>query len=336
MADSQKRKKLVKSDEGPKEPAQRYICYRCGTSYSRQKGFFPASHSDMYRGMGYLPICCDCVDDIYEDYCIELNNGKEAMRRVCMKLDLYWDEDIYAMMERSTSGNSRVRNYIGKTNIIRYMGKAFDDTLKREAAEAAASPIAAVMPAVDSKEPIVVSQDIIDFWGEDFAPEFLIKLDKRYQKWTGGAKDLDNGSVSLYKQICLLEETINRDAAAGKPTDKNVNMLNTLLGSVNEKPVQKKSEADAAIDNTPFGVWIDRWENKRPIPDPDPAFKDVDGIIKYITTWFYGHISHTLGIKNMSCKLYEDEIAKMRIKRPELAEEDDESLFNKIFGKTGE
>lgn len=335
MANAPKRKKLTKDLPEEREPEQRFICYRCGTSYSRQKGFFPASHSSMYRGMGYLPVCCDCVDDMYEDYCKELNNGKEAIRRMCMKLDLYWDEDIYAMMERTTTGNSRVRNYIAKTNLVKYIDKTFDDTLKREL-EVDSAPIQRSVRQDKAPDSIEVAPELIDFWGAEFEPEFILKLEKRYRRWTKGKSELEIGSEAIYKQICILEETINRDAAAGRPTDKNVNMLNNLIGSANEKPTQKKSEVDAAMEATPFGVWIDRWENKRPIPDPDPAFKDVDGIIKYITTWFYGHISHTLGIKNMSCKLYEDEIAKMRIKRPELAEEDDESLFNKIFGPSGE
>ena len=39
-----------------------------------------------------------------------------------------------------------------------------------------------------------------------------------------------------------------------------------------------------------------------------------------------------LGIKNSYCKLYEDELAKMRIERPEFEDEDDETMFNDIFG----
>ena len=125
------------------------------------------------------------------------------------------------------------------------------------------------------------------------------------------------------------------DSAAGRPVDKNMNTLNTLLGSLNLKPVQKKSEVDAATENTPFGVWIDRWEHKRPIPEPDPMFKDVDGIVRYITIWFYGHIAKTLGIPNVYCEMYEKEMEKMKVERPEAFDEevdDDESIFNSIFG----
>jgi len=45
-----------------------------------------------------------------------------------------------------------------------------------------------------------------------------------------------------------------------------------------------------------------------------------------------------LGIRNTYCKLYEDEIAKMRIERPEYEDDDDETMFNDIFSdsKIGE
>ena len=39
-----------------------------------------------------------------------------------------------------------------------------------------------------------------------------------------------------------------------------------------------------------------------------------------------------LGIKNTYCKLYEEEIDKMRVDRPEYEDEDDETVFNDIFG----
>lgn len=166
-----------------------------------------------------------------------------------------------------------------------------------------------------------------------------MELERRYRDWTDGANIADPTERSLYKQICILEATINRDSAQGKAIDKNVNALNTLLGSMNLKPTQKKDEADSSVDGTPFGVWIRRWENTKPIPEPDPELKDVDGIVRYISIWFLGHLCKMLGIKNTYCKLYEDEIAKMRIERPEYEDEDDETLFNDIFstdGKAGE
>lgn len=134
MAEAPRRKKLEKTvdDSMTIQTSQKFYCCRCGTSYSRKKGYFPVSHSPMYRGSGFLPMCNDCVEDMYEQYRAMLGDDKAAMKRMCMKLDLYWNEDIYAMVERTAGVHSRVRNYIGKTNIIRYIDKTFDDTLDEE------------------------------------------------------------------------------------------------------------------------------------------------------------------------------------------------------------
>ena len=131
MADTPRRRKLEKTTDDSMllQTSQKFYCCRCGTSYSRKKGYFPVSHSLMYRGSGYLPICNDCVEDMYEQYRASIGDDKEAMRRMCMKLDLYWNEDIYNMVERTVGVNSRIRNYIGKTNLIRYIDKTFDDTI---------------------------------------------------------------------------------------------------------------------------------------------------------------------------------------------------------------
>ena len=356
MAEAKRKKKLEKNGASAvtPPPSSNVYCVRCGMAYSRRKGYFAASHSPMYRGLGYIPICNDCLDKMFEAYCREMG-PKEALHRMCLKLDLYWDEEIYDSVERTAGMASRIRSYIGRCNLVKWIDKNYDDTLRKMGIIHAPERISTEMSDESSKVAsfdetpvsgedgeVWVDPEVVEFWGEDFKPEFILKLDRRYKYWTSDIAEggLDKGAVALYKQICILEETINKDAAEGKAVDKNQSMLNTLLGSVNAKPVQKKTEADAAIDNTPFGVWIDRWENRRPVPEPDPDFQDVDGIIKYITTWFYGHISKTLGIKNVYCKLYEDEIRKMKVERPDLIEDgeggdDDESFFNLIFGESG-
>ena len=39
-----------------------------------------------------------------------------------------------------------------------------------------------------------------------------------------------------------------------------------------------------------------------------------------------------LGIKNSYCKMYEDEIARLRVDRPEYDDEDDDTMLNDLFG----
>lgn len=234
--------------------------------------------------------------------------------------------------------------YIAKINTVTYAGKSYDDTLSEEGTlwdfaqhtddEFSEQNYSDTVNAI-YRDDINISEDVIAYWGDEYmsTPEMYDKLERRKSYYTSKLpNDIDLGTEVLIRQICILEVSIAKDSAAGRSIDKSVNSLNTLLGSLNLKPTQKRDDGDSAIDNTPFGVWIRRWENQRPIPEPDPELQDVDGIVKYISIWFLGHLCKMLGIKNTYCKLYEDELAKMRIERPEYEDEDDEAMFNDIFG----
>jgi len=296
------------------------------------------SHSPLYRGNGYLPFCSECVDKMYKDYCSQFDEERDAVRHMCMKMDLYWSEDVWKMAELATGSMSKMRAYIGKCNLVRFIDKTFDDTLRDEA-EAninANIPITETEALPEPEPEPVVEQRIIEFWGPGYTYDFYEELERRYSEWTDGGEVEDPARRSLYKQICLLETTIARDGAQGKAIDKNINQLNALLGSMNLKPAQQTDTGDAGMENTPFGVWIRRWENERPVPKVDPELEDVDGIIRYISIWFLGHLCSMLNIKNTYCKLYEEEIARRRIERPEFDDEDDEAFFNDIFESGGD
>lgn len=340
------KKTLEKTTASAQSGTQKFYCCRCGRAYGRQKGYFPVSHSPMYRGSGHLPFCNECVEEMYEGYIHELGDPRAAMRRICMKLDLYWNGSIYDMAERSCGTNSMVRNYIGKTNIVRYIDKTFDDTLREEARDG--SDRSGLYTAAESEEGgddtaeaaqcVNTPQEVVDFWGGGFSDEFYAELERRYGDWMASVPEpekLSHTERSLYRQICMLEASISRDSARGKPIDKSVNTLNTLLGSMNLKPTQKKEELDGELENLPLGVGIQKWENSRPLPPTPEELRDTSGLVKNITTWFLGHACKMVGLRNSYCKMYEQAIEKYRVKFPEFSEEDDDDMLSDIFSSAG-
>lgn len=341
MADALKRKKLEKTTGSQLlQSSQKFICCRCGTAYSRQKGYFPVSHSPMYRGTGYLPICSDCIDSVYEQYREMLVDDREAMRRICMKLDLYWDDSIYDMVERTAGVHSRVRNYIGKTNLMKYIDKTFDDTLLEEAAKNLEKNADSfkfeenMLPVNDKDDLSSVEQRVIDFWGRGYDAMFYDDLEKRYANWTNGLGELSPVQESLYKQVCLNEVIIFRSGAKGEATDKATKNLLDALGSLNIKPSQTKNDAqDADLEKLPLGVGIQTWEFSRPLPETPDKLKDKSHMIKDITVWFLGHACKMVGLRNSYCKMYEQAMDELRVKKPECADEDDDTMLTDIFGE---
>lgn len=320
-----------------RETLDKFRCTRCGKIYKNLRGNFSPSHSPLYlRNDGYLPVCCTCLDDLYDHYKEVLGSDSEAMKRICMKFDIYWTPEAFAMIKVGST-NSRVKSYLSKVNLVKFVEKTYDDTLDEERMAFAYTPNISNTGSpeeTDGEEP-EVTPDVIAFWGPGFDDNYYRFVQSRYNVWTKGLPDdLPVSTEALYKQICDTEATIARDTIIGKETDKSKATLMNLLGALNEKPVQKKADSDAldqTLENMPFGMGIRMCENMRPIPKPDPELEDVDGIVRYVTVWFLGHLCKMLGIKNTYCRLYEEEMARLRVERQIDEDEDDEDAFNDIF-----
>lgn len=320
------------------------ICSKCGKAYGRRKGNFPVNYGLLYKGVGYISVCKECIDTMYNSYLSQCNNARNAVRQMCRKLDLYWSDKVFDIVDRMNTTSTMMTSYIAKINTVSYSGKSYDDTLAEEGnlwiwnfepIEQAES-VQVISHASDMEnEDIEIPDEVIAFWGTGNTPEMYQALEQRRSYWMSKfPKDYepDIGTEAIIRQICSLELDINRDRAAGRAVDKSINALNALLGSASLKPAQKKADdVDSVIDKTPLGVWAKKLENERPIKEADPELQDVDGIVRYISVWFLGHLCKMLGIKNTYCKLYEEEIAKIRVERPEYDDDDDETLFNDIF-----
>lgn len=330
------------------------ICPTCGTGYSKRKGFFPVSYGELYKGLGYIPYCRSCIDKIYSQYLAQCKDSKMAVRQTCRKLDLYWNESIFDSVAKKSSVRSLMTQYIVRTNSVSCAGKSYDDTLLDEGVLWSFDTPQVAVDIQDDEpddEPddtdnididdVEVPQEVIDFWGAGYSPEMYEQLEQRRKYYASKFPDAfsdaggnDIGSDVLMRQLCNLEVSISKDAAAGKSIDKSVNSLNTLIGSLNLKPAQKKSdEMDSSIANTPMGVWLFRYENKRPLPEIDKSLQDVNHIKKYVFTWF-GHVCKMLGVKNGYTRMYEEEINRLRVEKPEYEDEDDETVLMDAYSES--
>lgn len=327
------------------------ICSRCGKSYGRRKGNFPVSYAVLYKGTGYMTVCKDCIDAMYEKYLTYCGDSKLAVRQMCRKFDLYWNESVYEVVSRKTSPRSMMTSYIAKINTVTYAGKCYDDSLEAEGKlwnfddadnsdENFNENISTPVDTPNEESDTEIPDEVLEFWGSGFTPSMYKELEQRRRYWTSRlpeGTELDVGTEAIVRQICNLEITINQDRAAGKAIDKNVNALNTLLGSASLKPSQKNQEDnDATLASTPLGVWLYRYETKRPLPEIDEDLKDVNGLRRYIHTWVTGHLAKMLGIKNYYSKMYEDEISRLTVDKPENEEEDEDFLDDILGGDSDE
>lgn len=271
------------------------------------------------------------MNELYQKYEERLGE-RDALYRICMKFDIYWNEDIYETIQTRERRECLVGIYITRTNMKRYFGKTFDNTIDEEFAHAVAC--AGTEAAVDDTTgKLIVPAELQEFWGYGFPPEAYFDLDRRWKHWTSppnGYQYETPNEESVLKQIVLTEWKIMQETLAGHKTEGLLGAFDRLLGSANLKPAQ--TQGSSVADQNTFGVLAKIREGQHPIPEPDPEWEDVDGIKKYIYVWFYGHLAKMLKLNHSALPLYEKEMAKYRVARPESEDEDDESLFEDIFG----
>ena len=237
----------------------------------------------------------------------------------------------------------KIGEYLKTVNLYQYRGSTYDTTLDEEASRIQ-TQIDLVIAGEEMTEDIDVSPEQIRTWGSGFDPLFYRELDQRYDYWT---EDLDFDKVdkateTLIRQICIQEVILSRDAAAGRPIDKTAKMIDSLLGSLNLKPVQKpqKTVVEDAMDEetemTPFGVWIRKIEDDRPIPEAEEQFADVDHLKDYLQTWFVGGLCNMMHIPNAFSDKFEEAMQKYTVEKPEYHADDDDISLDDLFEKAEE
>ena len=69
-------------------------------------------------------------------------------------------------------------------------------------------------------------------------------------------------------------------------------------------------------DKQVLGVLIKKWENTRPISEPQKRWADVDGLWKMVVL-FIGSLSKMVGLDNKYSEEYEQEIGKYTVQQSE-------------------
>lgn len=306
----------------PTNEKRTYRCCMCGHEYNTQRGnFFSGGKSVLWKGNGgYVPFCRSC-SEMLMDSMVSFYSGNEehALRHMCAIFDWYYSEDASAMaLSAAQVSKSHLSLYPSKMNIFQVAAKGttFFDTLLDEAEEN--EKILDICQVDDSpsddESDFTVTREMVRVWGKGFTPDQYQFLEEEYADWVKKNVCKTKAQEELFRNIALaqLDVRIARENG-GKVTDAQ-KALQDFMNSANILP--KQNSDNILADTQTFGTLLKKYEETKPLPEPDPAWKDVDGIRKYVDTWFYGHLSKALGIKNDNAAQYAQEVAKYTVERP--------------------
>lgn len=300
------------------------FCVCCG---STKNSDFYMSKSKLFAATGKLLICKQCIDNLFNDYFALYGENKKAMYFLCRRLDVPFSIAAFngATNHSIKTGWKIWQSYFKEINSLggtNNYGDCFDqsdDFLDDENTENNNINL--------EKEDLYISDELVRKWG-NLPQQDIIFLEEQYREWCTRYDVSTKAMELLVQEICYQQLNIKKNRERGNNVSKELKDLQDLMNSAALKPIQE-SAAMAADVNT-LGTWIKKFENEKPIPEPDPEFKDVDSIKKYIRVWFLGHFCRMLGINNEYAKEYDEEMRKYSV---EITDEDLKQNDNINFDK---
>ena len=293
-----------------------YRCCMCGRVFTKQLGnFVSGGASPLWKGNnGYLPFCKACCESLLNNLTSFYSGNEEhALRHMCGMFDWYYCDTTSAMTKAQVKlDGSRALLYPSKANTRQAIsrGTTFLDTIRDEAAGNDVVDVEE-LPPDDDTDKFEVTREVVRNWGRGYTPEQYQYLEEQYKDWC--AKNVCNTKTQeeLYKNIAIAQLNIRTAQMHGnaKAVADAMNTLQQLMSSANILP--KQTADNLLADTQTFGTLLEKYEKTRPIPEPSPEWRDVDGIRRYMNTWFRGGLGKALRIRNENTALYDEAVREM-------------------------
>lgn len=312
-----------------------YACCSCGTKFNKQDGNFLMSSSSLFEANGgYVPFCKTCAEKYYLEKLLPALDYDEAraIEVMCSICDWYYSEDALAMSKkaRESQPNGVLSSIYGARRRLRQVqchGTTYLDTIlqRREAASKITSLSEASGQDVDpDANHVEIPEEVFKMFGPGYKPDEYEYLTEQYEDWTSRYEVSSKALEQCIQSLCVSQLNIRRAQQEGdaKGAADAMKSFQDMLTTAKLSP--KQSKEDALAQTETFGTLIKQWEDERPIPEPSPEFADVDGIRKLVTVFFFGHLCKMFNIKNDYSKMYEDEIGKYTVARPQQEDDGDD------------
>lgn len=278
-----------------------YECSCCG-GVSKTKFYKSYSVLNKYRGM--QAICKDCLIEIYKDLVGKYKSEDKALYRLCMLLDVYYDEKMVVTCKEKSkeSGKDLPLEYMPKLSLKQYANKSFIDSDKIELDEKKK------VETEDSKKEekqtkknkkSVVTPEMIQRWGENLEVDDYLFLEERFKMMCDTYDNKNIANIWQYQEIALNYLQIQKlrmmdDEKSTATAIKLMDSTSKMMNDCKMKSTQIDGSGDLDI-NLP-GMWAKRIQNEDPIPQAEGVFADVDRIQELFDNQFVKPMRRVLGV----------------------------------------
>ena len=228
-------------------------------------------------------MCSNCVDDLYSQYVSKLGSPEEAVQRVCLKLDLYFNHEAFLMTEKMASYGSRMSAYLSRLGLRQFAGKTYDDTIID--GWSLLTPPDAEVDAASAERELEISDATRKRWGKGLTPEEYKAADDMYQTLKKSNPKSD-GVQETYMKDLVKTKILQQRAFMQNNADEYTKYMKAYQDTFKNSKLKMSTddEGDMSDENVCFGKWIQAVEEYTPadLYKKKDLFQDVDGIKEYI------------------------------------------------------
>lgn len=286
-----------------------FSCSRCSRTYKKQQTNFLASPSPLYKNNnGYIHVCRHCTDELFNHYMSVTESEFESIRRLCMKMDLYYADSIVVSAKKKATQKGWMSAYISILNLSQQKDKTYDDTIDEEK-----TPIISTLndiSTLNERGEITVSERTVKRWGLGFSPEEYEVLNSHYKMLTQQIENLDFVQETLIRDLCAIKVQQTRAMQSGD-IDK-YEKLTKLYQSTLSNAKLKVNSGQTDVDNDCYGAWLSDIENNCPAEyyKDKTLYRDFFGIGEYLERFIYRPLKNLLtGTKDKDKEFFIDEDA---------------------------
>lgn len=257
-------------------------CTCCGEE--KEYSCFYKSQSSMYKHDEKCPICKDCCQKIYDENLSFYKSEEKALYRTLFSLDYYFDPKLSkrCLIDIFNTDKNLLRTYMSSINLVQYRGKTSKDSppmpslwdIPEEEFQSYK------LEDVRMKEPILITKEIINRWGENRSNEDYLFLQEEYENMCATYGNKNFYSLGSYQQIALYKLQLRKEWMKSNPNSKVINDINASISKIAGDCKMKEAQVDNSDeDNMRFSKFIEMIEETEPIPK-DEKFDDYDDIHK--------------------------------------------------------
>lgn len=246
------------------------VCLLCGEEQAISR-FMKHRNDDFENGFGFCKTCVNSYDTKNQDSMIELFR----------MMNIPFIEEVWEDLSEDGQYDSLLARYL-RSVATRREFKGFSDSVYGNKS---------ITKSNDDSEVAKVTEEQLQRWGEgktlveykslDRAYESLVKI-KPISTFQDEKRYVINVQLGLALENAIKDGEIKQIKGLRDSYTKDLKELGLDLG--NQDDEEKK-----------IGQRIQEWEKNEPIPTMDEEFQDVDGIKRYLKSFFVNPMKRTFG-----------------------------------------